>query len=383
MRCGALLRRRWHQLLLGPPAQPQLQLGAARRAASSAAASDDGGNEVINAATQQPPTSDSWMVFQTPAVKNLWALRRDREEQRRAAERALTMGLKETGGPSRQESEQEHKLLPAPTTLVPKRPGASRQTLHYAFKEDAVLRASYMNPWGMLRLGKLFEDLDALAGNVAFLHAESEQLHTRSQVLVTASIDGIKLRRPISLDEDLHVSASVEYVGTSSMDIVIEALSNGERMISAHTTFVARDAVSAKAVPLNPLLVETPEEQRIFEDRREHNAKRKSSERTAKRRYWLDSFLESADEAVAAHVTQWVQSQLERCQAKASFPSLTLGSHYVPMERTRLRNTMVCQPQQRNVYGRIFGGYLVRRAFEIAFATAYTFGGGRPTLREV
>eukprot|EP00958_Prasinococcus_capsulatus_P013730 scaffold1419_cov410-Prasinococcus_capsulatus_cf.AAC.16 len=69
MRCGALLRRRWHQLLLGPPAQPQLQLGAARRAASSAAASDDGGNEVINAATQQPPTSDSWMVFQTPAGK--------------------------------------------------------------------------------------------------------------------------------------------------------------------------------------------------------------------------------------------------------------------------------------------------------------------------
>eukprot|EP00958_Prasinococcus_capsulatus_P013731 scaffold1419_cov410-Prasinococcus_capsulatus_cf.AAC.17 len=50
-----------------------------------------------------------------------------------------------------------------------------------------------MNPWGMLRLGKLFEDLDALAGNVAFLHAESEQPHTRSQVLVTASIDGIKV----------------------------------------------------------------------------------------------------------------------------------------------------------------------------------------------
>lgn len=28
--------------------------------------------------------------------------------------------------------------------------------------------------------------------------------------------------------------------------------------------------------------------------------------------------------------------------------------------------------------GRVFGGFLMRRAFELAFATAYTFAGWRP-----
>jgi hypothetical protein len=34
--------------------------------------------------------------------------------------------------------------------------------------------------------------------------------------------------------------------------------------------------------------------------------------------------------------------------------------------------------QVKNMSGRIFGGFLMRRAFELAFATAYTFAGWRP-----
>lgn len=50
---------------------------------------------------------------------------------------------------------------------------------------------------------------------------------------------------------------------------------------------------------------------------------------------------------------------------------------------TRLENAIICQPQQRNMHGRIFGGFLMRRAFEIAFSTAYVFGGIRPLFLEV
>jgi hypothetical protein len=52
-------------------------------------------------------------------------------------------------------------------------------------------------------------------------------------------------------------------------------------------------------------------------------------------------------------------------------------------ERTSLSNTFVCQPQQRNMHGRIFGGFLMRRAFELAFATTYLFAGSRPGLVRV
>ncbi|CAM9608254.1 unnamed protein product, partial [Phaeothamnion confervicola] len=40
-------------------------------------------------------------------------------------------------------------------------------------------------------------------------------------------------------------------------------------------------------------------------------------------------------------------------------------------------------PQQRNTANRIFGGYLVKTAFELGFAAAYTFGGSRPQFQEV
>lgn len=50
---------------------------------------------------------------------------------------------------------------------------------------------------------------------------------------------------------------------------------------------------------------------------------------------------------------------------------------------TRLENSLICQPQQRNFHGRIFGGFLMHRAFELAFSTAYAFAGMVPYFLEV
>lgn len=51
------------------------------------------------------------------------------------------------------------------------------------------------------RKGKLFEDLDALAGNVAFVHCERDG---KVPLLVTASVDRIRLRHnPLLLDRDM------------------------------------------------------------------------------------------------------------------------------------------------------------------------------------
>ena len=40
-------------------------------------------------------------------------------------------------------------------------------------------------------------------------------------------------------------------------------------------------------------------------------------------------------------------------------PALAQGDA-VPMQHTRLQNTFTCQPQQRNMHGRVFGGFLMR-----------------------
>ena len=48
-----------------------------------------------------------------------------------------------------------------------------------------------------------------------------------------------------------------------------------------------------------------------------------------------------------------------------------------------LDNSFICQPQQRNIHGRIFGGFFMQRAFELAFSTTYAFAGVQPHFLEV
>lgn len=40
-------------------------------------------------------------------------------------------------------------------------------------------------------------------------------------------------------------------------------------------------------------------------------------------------------------------------------PALAQGDA-VLMQNTKLQNTFTCQPQQRNMHGRVFGGFLMR-----------------------
>ena len=35
---------------------------------------------------------------------------------------------------------------------------------------DGCLGPQYRNPWGFVRMGKILEDLDSLAGNIAYEH---------------------------------------------------------------------------------------------------------------------------------------------------------------------------------------------------------------------
>jgi hypothetical protein len=37
------------------------------------------------------------------------------------------------------------------------------------------------------------------------------------------------------------------------------------------------------------------------------------------------------------------------------------------MKKTRFVNTLYMHPQERNIHGKIFGGYLMKEAFELAW----------------
>ena len=43
------------------------------------------------------------------------------------------------------------------------------------------------------------------------------------------------------------------------------------------------------------------------------------------------------------------------------------------MEDNRLKNVIICFPEQRNLYNKIFGGFLMRQAFELAWTSVALF----------
>lgn len=59
------------------------------------------------------------------------------------------------------------KDAPPQSELLTKTPSQSRTSIFYNFSSDYILREQYRDPWNEVRIGKLLEDLDALAGTIS------------------------------------------------------------------------------------------------------------------------------------------------------------------------------------------------------------------------
>ena len=58
-------------------------------------------------------------------------------------------------------------------------------------------------------------------------------------------------------------------------------------------------------------------------------------------------------------VRQRAQKLLAEARSTVDLPALAAGDA-VLMPHTSLSNTFICQPQQQNMHGRVFGGFLMR-----------------------
>ena len=114
--------------------------------------------------------------------------------------------------------------LPSPEHLVEKSPADSSVAITYRFTSDDDLRSKYANSWGYIRMGVLLEDLDALAGTVAFNHCDDSNPDTRPLLIVTACVDQISILRPLRMTHDIELSGQVSWVGRSSMEIRMQVI---------------------------------------------------------------------------------------------------------------------------------------------------------------
>lgn len=295
-------------------------------------------------------------THQTPIVAELW--RRRNEARRRAAEH------------------ERDDNAPATAGVVAKAPEDSACSITYEFSQPEMgsLVDKYRNPWGRLRVGRLLEDLDALAGTVAYEHCRSEDPCQRL-ALVTARVDRIKyLKRP-SLEDDIRLSGQVTWVGRSSMEIRMQAYVEGtdEPFMESNFTFVGRDPETGRAKQINALRFHGPEQTLLF-----HIARQRDWARKIQRKHATMSNAGGMDEEGLKLKHKLL------CAAEQSRFMPTLARHAdIPMRGTQLENTVTMQPQHRNTAGRIFGGFLMRRAYELAHATVYLYAGRRPIFLEV
>lgn len=140
--------------------------------------------------------------------------------------------------------------------------------------------------------------------------------------------------------------------------------------LTANFTFVARDSKTGKSAIINQISPETGKEKLLWREAEERNKLRKKKKGEQKK------------EEISGEEMNRLNELLAESRVFCDMPALA-GRDSILIKDTFLQNSLICQPQQRNIHGRIFGGFLMRRAFELAFATAYGFAGSAPCFLEV
>ncbi|KAK7894403.1 hypothetical protein LTR67_006164 [Exophiala xenobiotica] len=259
--------------------------------------------------------------------------------------------------------------------LTPKKMSDSYTSVVLPLSQDPWLLDTYANYTGQIRTGTLLMDLDALAGVVAYKHT-GEGVTT-----VTAAVDRITIQNPIREICDLQLSGQVSFAtGRSSMEITLQiakAPAEGQQVapedvfMTCAFTMVALDPTTKKPVHIAPLEITTPAEKALFAQG-EENYKRK---KTLKSSHILTKSPD-AEESALIH-KMWTDSL---AYADSKNPK-NQPSNVIAMSKTQMHSTQIMQPQMRNRHHfMIFGGFLLKTTFELAFTCAAAFSHTRPTF---
>ncbi|EGV62535.1 hypothetical protein PSN45_000145 [Yamadazyma tenuis] len=245
------------------------------------------------------------------------------------------------------------------------------------FKDDKWLCDAYVNAQGRLRAGQLFQDLDALAGRIAYRHCSPAE-----PVNVTASVDRIYMVKKVDeiYNFNFILAGSVTWTGRSSMEITvrgyafengtpseitIDSLPQDNIFLSANFTFVARNPLTHKSFAINRLLPVTESQWLDYRRAESRNNLKKLSAKNAK------VIEPTAEENELVHEMWKASKDFEKKRDKPK--NITL------MKNSEMTSTLFMQPQYRNRHSyMIFGGYLLRQSFELAYCASAEFSSGGP-----
>ncbi|RPD60785.1 Thioesterase/thiol ester dehydrase-isomerase [Lentinus tigrinus ALCF2SS1-6] len=237
------------------------------------------------------------------------------------------------------------------------------------FASSPELLENYTNASGGIRTGLLMEHLDSLAGSIAYKHMLGPNVNKLPEdagfYMVTASVERLDMLASLYPVRDMRLSGQVIHTGKTSMEVAVrmEAISRDgteQTIMLGRFCMVCRDARTHRSTPVNPLILETPEDHTLFHLGEVHRNRRVEHAGRS-----LNRVPPSSSEAEALH---WLYLKYgdEQRASTANIERVFMGD-------TRLEKTMIMFPQERNVHQKIFGGYLMRLAYELGFANSCLF----------
>ena len=273
--------------------------------------------------------------------------------------------LNQTKEGKKQNGRTSSDKLPERAPLQERPPWQSEIVVSYDFLDNQSILNEYIRFDGGVRFGRILEDMDSLAGNVAECHADNDDDYPLS--FVTAAVDRIDLKRRFPLNKNLVMEGKPIYVGTSSVNVAIRVYDKKDPdflICSASFIMVAKDGITGKTTTVNALLLDDEKAQQNF-IRGRYEAQIKKEERGKR----LTVIKPTSEESHLIHQF-WLDANVKHridMQDKDKF---------IAINDTSLTSTTICQPQQLNRNGKIFGGHLMRIAYELARVTAYRYIGG-------
>ena len=259
---------------------------------------------------------------------------------------------------------------------------------------DAFTKDQYTSSVGSVRLGKLLEDLDALAVNAAFKHCWAE-VHARGGSetqplhLVTACVDRIDIVRPLPR-RDLRMSAFVSWTGASSVEVTVQlreaaAATSSAPLLQAAVVMVRLHPTTRRSAAVPQLLLEGAPASALaaFAAGAAARDVRQTDRASALERVApLPGELQGMKSLINASRRARLGAGGQEASQVGCLPRATLGVGgggpedllpVVAMGQTTSHNVFTTQPQDQNTAGAVFGGLLMRRAYELAQATVLQF----------
>ncbi|XP_022219251.1 acyl-coenzyme A thioesterase 9, mitochondrial [Drosophila obscura] len=239
---------------------------------------------------------------------------------------------------------------------------------------DERVRERHVNHVGMVRAGRLIEEMDTLAIWICHCHVKLPTLPRNTPLpytFVTLLVDSVELLAQAKADIDLELSGHVSWTGTSSMEICIYARQQEQSIAKAIFLMVARNATNTAPAPVNPLKPTIEQEKLYWAGAKERQKKKSTSS-------------PCLDQTPLNKEEQQLMYELFMRTRGTNILSETgsvvkLDSRWI--SSTQRSKVLLAFPENRNNHNTIYGGYIMRNAIEICYITASFYAGRRPMLQ--